>query len=172
MVSSVLGACAIRQYLTTERKHALIKKYALNKHVRLLTRLYGISLQARGSGGPTFAQITVSPQYFLNKFSCLHIQVHVHTCWLMSVSIIMGTSNSLSSFSVIISSPSPLNSLFRSNKDAKLFSTPIRMYGSVIIILCMCVEEVDKYMYNAEIIHYISLYVDYEQFSVTGNYCG
>ena len=28
-----------RQYLTTGRKHALIKKYALNKHVRLLTRL-------------------------------------------------------------------------------------------------------------------------------------
>ena len=25
----------------TGRKHALIKKYALNKHVRLLTRLYG-----------------------------------------------------------------------------------------------------------------------------------
>ena len=31
----------IRQYLITGRKHALIKKYALNKHVRLLTRLYG-----------------------------------------------------------------------------------------------------------------------------------
>ena len=30
-----------RQYLVTGRKHALIKKYALNKHVRLLTRLYG-----------------------------------------------------------------------------------------------------------------------------------
>ena len=30
--------------LTTGRKHALIKKYALNKHVRLLTRLYGITL--------------------------------------------------------------------------------------------------------------------------------
>ena len=28
--------------LTTERKYALIEKYALNKHVRLLTRLYGI----------------------------------------------------------------------------------------------------------------------------------
>ena len=32
----------IRQYLTTGRKYALIKKYALNKDVRLLTRLYGI----------------------------------------------------------------------------------------------------------------------------------
>ena len=31
----------IRHYLTTGRKYALIKKYALNKHVRLLTRLYG-----------------------------------------------------------------------------------------------------------------------------------
>ena len=30
-----------RHYLTTGRKYALIKKYALNKHVRLLTRLYG-----------------------------------------------------------------------------------------------------------------------------------
>ena len=34
----------IGQYLTTGRKYALIKKYALNKHVRLLTRLYGIAL--------------------------------------------------------------------------------------------------------------------------------
>ena len=33
----------IRHYLTTGRKYALIKKYALNKHVRLLTRLYGIT---------------------------------------------------------------------------------------------------------------------------------
>ena len=32
----------IRHYLTTGRKYALIKKYAPNKHVRLLTRLYGI----------------------------------------------------------------------------------------------------------------------------------
>ena len=32
----------IRHYLTTGRKYALIKKYALNKHVRLLTRLYGM----------------------------------------------------------------------------------------------------------------------------------
>ena len=31
----------IRHYLKTERKYALIKKHALNKHVRLLTRLYG-----------------------------------------------------------------------------------------------------------------------------------
>ena len=31
-----------RQYLITGRKHALIKKYVLNKDVRLLTRLYGI----------------------------------------------------------------------------------------------------------------------------------
>ena len=31
----------IRHYLTTRRKYALIKKYALNRHVRLLTRLYG-----------------------------------------------------------------------------------------------------------------------------------
>ena len=29
--------------LITGRKYVLIKKYALNKHVRLLTRLYGIS---------------------------------------------------------------------------------------------------------------------------------
>ena len=33
----------IRQYLTTGRKHAFIKEYALNKHVRLLTRLYSIA---------------------------------------------------------------------------------------------------------------------------------
>ena len=32
----------IRQYLITGRKHALIKKHELSKHVRLLTRLYGI----------------------------------------------------------------------------------------------------------------------------------
>ena len=31
----------IRHYLTTGRKYALIKKYALNKISRLLTRLYG-----------------------------------------------------------------------------------------------------------------------------------
>ena len=33
----------IRHYLATGRKYMLIKKYALNKHVRLLTRLYGIT---------------------------------------------------------------------------------------------------------------------------------
>ena len=33
----------IRRYLTTGRKYVLIKKYALKKHVRLLTRLYGMS---------------------------------------------------------------------------------------------------------------------------------
>ena len=33
-----------RHYLTTGRKYALINKYALNKHVRLLTRLYGTSV--------------------------------------------------------------------------------------------------------------------------------
>ena len=33
----------IRHYLTTGRKYVLIKKYALNKHVHLLTRLYGIT---------------------------------------------------------------------------------------------------------------------------------
>ena len=32
----------IRHYLITGRKYVLIKEYALNKHVRLLTRLYGI----------------------------------------------------------------------------------------------------------------------------------
>ena len=31
-----------RHYLITGRKYALIKEYALNKHVHLLTRLYGI----------------------------------------------------------------------------------------------------------------------------------
>ena len=34
----------ITHYLRTGRKYALIKKYALNKHVRLLTRLYGNSI--------------------------------------------------------------------------------------------------------------------------------
>ena len=33
----------IRCYLITGRKYVLIKKYGLNKHVRLLTGLYGIS---------------------------------------------------------------------------------------------------------------------------------
>ena len=33
----------IRQYLATGRKYVLIKKYPLNKHVHLLTRLYGMS---------------------------------------------------------------------------------------------------------------------------------
>ena len=37
----LIGCMRFRQYLVTGRKHALIKKYALNKHVRLLTRLYG-----------------------------------------------------------------------------------------------------------------------------------
>ena len=31
----------MQHYLTTGRKYVLIKKYALNKYVRLLTRLYG-----------------------------------------------------------------------------------------------------------------------------------
>ena len=35
----------IRRYLATGRKYTLIKEYALNKHVRLLTRLYGIALR-------------------------------------------------------------------------------------------------------------------------------
>ena len=34
----------IRHYLKTGRKYALIRKYVLNKHVRLLTRLYGMSI--------------------------------------------------------------------------------------------------------------------------------
>ena len=37
----------IRQYLTTGRKYVLIKKYALNKHVRLLTGLYSITKYIR-----------------------------------------------------------------------------------------------------------------------------
>ena len=36
----------IKQYLATGRKHALIKKYVLNRHVRLLTRLYGMAAYA------------------------------------------------------------------------------------------------------------------------------
>ena len=32
----------IRHYLTTGRKYVLIKKYVLNKHVHLLTRLYHV----------------------------------------------------------------------------------------------------------------------------------
>ena len=32
----------IKHYLITRRKCVLIKNYALNKHVRLLTRLYSI----------------------------------------------------------------------------------------------------------------------------------
>ena len=39
----------IRQYLTTGRMYTLIKKYALNKHVRLLTRLYGKSYNHVGT---------------------------------------------------------------------------------------------------------------------------
>ena len=34
----------IRHYLTTGRKYALIKKYAHNKYVHLLTRLYGTTI--------------------------------------------------------------------------------------------------------------------------------
>ena len=34
----------IRHYLTTGRKYALIIKYALNKRVRLLTRLYSTTI--------------------------------------------------------------------------------------------------------------------------------
>ena len=34
----------IKHYLITGRMYALIKKYALNKHVCLLTRLYGIPI--------------------------------------------------------------------------------------------------------------------------------
>ena len=37
----VLVHAFIRHYLTTGRKYALIKKHAHNKHVHLLTRLYG-----------------------------------------------------------------------------------------------------------------------------------
>ena len=38
----------IRHYLTTGRKYVRIKKYALNRHVRLLTRLCGNSFHAMG----------------------------------------------------------------------------------------------------------------------------
>ena len=37
-----LAHALIRHYLTTGRKYALIKKYAFNKHVRLLIGLYGM----------------------------------------------------------------------------------------------------------------------------------
>ena len=37
-----LAYALIRHYLTIGRKYALIKKYTLNMHVRLLIRLYGI----------------------------------------------------------------------------------------------------------------------------------
>ena len=38
-----IGAYAlIRHYLTTWRKYVLVKKYTLNKHLPLLTRLYGM----------------------------------------------------------------------------------------------------------------------------------
>ena len=53
--------------LTTGRKYELIKQYALNKHVRLLTRLYGIAfafllclqlLQVKGKQkSPTIAEV-------------------------------------------------------------------------------------------------------------------
>ena len=36
----------IRHYLTTGRKYALIKNFALNKHVCLLTRLYSMCIAA------------------------------------------------------------------------------------------------------------------------------
>ena len=41
LLSSLLSACA---YLITRRKYVLIKKDVLNKHMRLLTRLYGITI--------------------------------------------------------------------------------------------------------------------------------
>ena len=37
-----LAHVLIRYHLRTGRKYSLIKKYALNKHVHLLTRLYGM----------------------------------------------------------------------------------------------------------------------------------
>ena len=43
LLLSYFVSTLIRQYLTTGRKYALIKKYALNKHVRLLTRLDVVS---------------------------------------------------------------------------------------------------------------------------------
>ena len=48
----------IRQYLTTGRKHALIKNYALNKHVRLLTRLYDMcAMEAKRFAAVTLASL-------------------------------------------------------------------------------------------------------------------
>ena len=42
----------IKHYLITGRKYALIKECALNKHVRLLTRLYGMYLIPRCAQRP------------------------------------------------------------------------------------------------------------------------
>ena len=46
----------IRYYLITGRKYVLIKKYVLNKHVRLLTRLYG-TVEWEISRVPTFTAL-------------------------------------------------------------------------------------------------------------------
>ena len=52
----------IGHYLTTGRKYALIKKYTFNNHVRLLTRLYGISSGQHGHN-TVEPPITDSPRY-------------------------------------------------------------------------------------------------------------
>ena len=51
LLSSLLGACV---YLTTERKYALIKKYVLNKHVHLITRLRSILIMSVACSGAEF----------------------------------------------------------------------------------------------------------------------
>ena len=53
LLLSLLGHVLIRHYLTTGRKYGLNKRYALTKHVHLLSGLYGIYRQfaSYGKGG-------------------------------------------------------------------------------------------------------------------------
>ena len=61
----------IRHYLRTGRKYALIKKHALNKHVRLLARLYGNLVWPvdwlNQNSGYNGSRILVLPSFFYNS---------------------------------------------------------------------------------------------------------
>ena len=61
-----------RQYLIKGKKHALIKQYALNKHVRLLTRLYG----------NTIIDHFIPCAYMLGKNKCINQGHYIHVCYL------------------------------------------------------------------------------------------
>ena len=125
----------IRQYLTTGRKYALIKKYALNKHVCFLTRLYSIYMYVIPYYSQTARQCKRCNRHSASQVHVVaYLQISVGACtaiFVGSCDYFGALNRSLDQSSLVQPTDCIQPHILYLNQAGSYFSNPLKLYSLV-----------------------------------------